>query len=351
MAGDGSEIRLRAPAANTRGATFALLAFAVYSTHDVVVKLLGGVYSPIQIVFFANLFGFPIVTLMLMRDRSDGNLRPRHPYWTALRTAATVVSTTCVFYAFSVLPMAQTYALIFAAPLLITILAIPVLGETVGWRRMAAVFIGLLGVLVVLRPGSTDLTAGHAAALVAAVCSATAAVIVRKIGRDERSAVLLLYPMVANFVIMGCLLAFVYRPMPAIHIGGLATMALLGFCGGLLQIAAYRSGSAVVVAPMQYSQILWAVLYGALIFGETPTLSTGIGAAIIIASGIYVVFREDRTDTRTQRPVLRTQTRYVMGTLPRLSAIRRLWRRDVAPAARPRASAPRKAVAPTGQAH
>ena len=351
MAGDGSEIRLRAPAANTRGATFALLAFAVYSTHDVVVKLLGGVYSPIQIVFFANLFGFPIVTLMLMRDRSDGNLRPRHPYWTALRTAATVVSTTCVFYAFSVLPMAQTYALIFAAPLLITILAIPVLGETVGWRRMAAVFVGLLGVLVVLRPGSTDLTAGHAAALVAAVCSATAAVIVRKIGRDERSAVLLLYPMVANYVIMGCLLAFVYRPMPAIHIGGLATMALLGFCGGLLQIAAYRSGSAVVVAPMQYSQILWAVLYGALIFGETPTLSTGIGAAIIIASGIYVVFREDRTDTRTQRPVLRTQTRYVMGTLPRLSAIRRLWRRDVAPAARPRASAPRKAVAPTGQAH
>ena len=351
MAGDGSEIRLRAPAANSRGAIFALLAFAVYSTHDVVVKLLGGVYSPIQIVFFANLFGFPIVTLMLMRDRSDGNLRPRHPYWTALRTAATVVSTTCVFYAFSVLPMAQTYALIFAAPLLITILAIPILGETVGWRRMAAVFVGLLGVLVVLRPGSTDLTAGHAAALVAAVCSATAAVIVRKIGRDERSAVLLLYPMVANFVIMGCLLAFVYRPMPAIHIGGLATMALLGFCGGLLQIAAYRSGSAVVVAPMQYSQILWAVLYGALIFGETPTLSTGIGAAIIIASGIYVVFREDRTDTRTQRPVLRTQTRYVMGTLPRLSAIRRLWRRDGAPAARPRASAPRKAVAPTGQAH
>ena len=351
MAGDGSEIRLRAPAANTRGATFALLAFAVYSTHDVVVKLLGADYSPVQIVFFANLFGFPIVTLMLMRDRSDGNLRPRHPYWTALRTAATVVSTTCVFYAFSVLPMAQTYALIFAAPLLITILAIPVLGETVGWRRMAAVFVGLLGVLVVLRPGSTDLTAGHAAALVAAVCSATAAVIVRKIGRDERSAVLLLYPMVANFVIMGCLLAFVYRPMPAIHIGGLATMALLGFCGGLLQIAAYRSGSAVVVAPMQYSQILWAVLYGALIFGETPTLSTGIGAAIIIASGIYVVFREDRTDTRTQRPVLRTQTRYVMGTLPRLSAIRRLWRRDGAPAARPRASAPRKAVAPTGQAH
>lgn len=366
MAADGPDAPLRAPAhlANSRGAAFALLAFAVYSTHDVVVKLLGGVYSPVQIVFFANLFGFPIVTLMLMRDRSDGNLRPHHPYWTALRTVATVVSTACVFYAFSVLPLAQTYALIFAAPLLITLLAIPILGETVGWRRLTAVGVGLVGVVVVLRPGSTNLTAGHVAALVAAVCSATAAVIVRKIGRDERSAVLLLYPMVANFVVMGAMLAFVYRPMPAIHLGGVATMALLGFCGGLLHIAAYRNGSAVVVAPMQYSQILWAVAYGALIFGETPDWSTAIGAAIIIASGIYVVFREERTVVATQRPVLRTQSRYVLGTLPRLSTIRRLWRRDGAAAGATAgatvgptvggtgpAAERRKAVAPTGQPH
>ena len=328
MAGTGSEVRARPTAANTRGAFLALVAFAVYSSHDVVVKLLGADYSPIQIVFFANLFGFPIVTLMLMRDRSDGNLRPRHPWWTALRTVSTVVSTTCVFYAFSVLPLAQTYALIFAAPLLITILAIPILGETVGWRRLAAVGVGLIGVMIVLRPGSTDLTPGHVAALVAAVCSATAAVIVRKIGREERSAVLLLYPMVANFVVMGCVLGFVYQPMPAIDLGGLATMALLGFVGGLLQIAAYRAGSAVVVAPMQYSQILWAVAYGALIFGETPDWSTGVGAAVIILSGMYVVLREDRTGAPTQRPVLRTQSRYVLGTLPRLSATRRLWRKD-----------------------
>ena len=127
-------------------ALFALTAFAVYSSHDVVVKFLGGSYSPVQIVFFANLFGFPIVTLMLMRDRVDGNLRPRHPWWTLIRTVAAVASTTCVFYAFSVLPMAQTYALIFAAPLIITILAIPILGETVGLRRTVAVAVGLRGI-------------------------------------------------------------------------------------------------------------------------------------------------------------------------------------------------------------
>ena len=154
-------------------------------------------------MFFANLFGFPIVTLMLMRDPVDGNLRPRHPWWTLLRTVSAVLSTTLVFYAFSVLPMAQTYALIFAAPLLITILAIPILGETVGWRRQARSRSGSSGSSSCCARARPTSTAGHLAALGAAVFSAVAAVVVRKIGHEERSAVLLLYPMVANFLVMG----------------------------------------------------------------------------------------------------------------------------------------------------
>ncbi|MBB5223985.1 S-adenosylmethionine uptake transporter [Amaricoccus macauensis] len=311
---------------NTRGAMFALAAFGIYSTHDVVVKFLGEVYAPFQIVFFSTLFGFPIVTLMLLRDRMQGDLRPRHPWWTLLRTAAAVVSTTSAFYAFSVLPLAQTYALIFAAPLLITVLAVPVLGETVGLHRSIAVMVGLLGVLVVLRPGATEFSSGHLAALAAAVCSSVAAVVVRKIGAEERSAVLLLYPMVANILVMGCILPFVYKPMPGLHLGGVALMALLGFTAALCQIAAYRTGRAVVVAPMQYSQILWAVVYGAFFFHERPDWPTALGAGIIILSGIYVVFREDsRSSTR---PVLRTESRYVSGIYPRISLLRRLARRD-----------------------
>lgn len=207
------------PSSNLRGALFALLAFGIYSTHDVVVKFLGGTYSAVQIVFFANVFGFPIVMLMLMRDPVDGNLKPRHPWWTLIRTTSAVLSTVSAFYAFSVLPMAQTYALIFAAPLLITILAIPILGETVGWRRSLAVIFGLIGVMVVLRPGATSLAAGHLAAIAAAVFSAIGAVVVRKIGHEERSAVLLVYPMAANFLVMGCLLPFAYKPMPVLHLG------------------------------------------------------------------------------------------------------------------------------------
>ena len=139
---------------------------------------------------------------------------------------------------------------------------------------------------------------------------------------------LLLYPMVANYLIMGAAMPFVYRPMPAVDVGGLMLMACLGFLGALCHITAYRTGSAVVVAPMQYSQILWAVLYGAAFFGERPDWSTGLGAAIIILSGIYVVFREDRGGISTSRPVLETRSRFVTGTYPRISSVFRLFRRE-----------------------
>lgn len=313
---------------NGRGALFSLSAFAVYSTHDVVVKFLGHSFSPFQIIFFSVLFGFPIVTVMLMRDRTDGNLRPRHPWWSGIRVVAAMITGACVFYAFSTLPMAQVYAIIFAAPLLITILAIPILGEKVGWRRGVAVLVGLVGVLVVLQPGQTDLTIGHLAALIAAISSALASVIVRKIGNEERSAVLLLYPMVANFIVMGAILPFVYQPVHVDHLGGFALMAFLAFCGSLLQIQAYRSGNAVVVAPMQYSQIIWAAVFGALFFSEYPDRNTVLGAAIIIASGIYIVFREDSSTASENTPVLGTRSRATTGGIsPRVSTMQRFFRK------------------------
>ena len=179
---------------NLRGAALALFAFALFAAHDVVVKFLGGQYSVFQIIFFSVLLSFPLVLLMLMRDATKGTLIPVHPWWSAARTVAIIITGSSAFYAFSAIPLAQVYAILFAAPLLITILSIPILGEKVGPHRWGAIIVGLAGVLVVIRPGATDLELGHFAAVAAAVCGAFASVIVRKIGRDERSAVLLLYP-------------------------------------------------------------------------------------------------------------------------------------------------------------
>ncbi len=296
---------------NLQGALLSLAAFGLYATHDVVVKFLGESYSPFQIIFFSVLMGFPYVTLMLMRDKTDGNLRPRHPWWVGVRTAAALLNVVAGFYAFSVLPLAQTYAIFFAMPLLITLMAIPLLGEKVGIHRGIAVVVGLIGVIVVLQPGSVPLGLGHLAALVAALTGAFVSVVVRKIGKDERSAVLILYPMMLNFLATGAMMPFVYHPMPLAHVGLLALMALLGFVATILVIEAYRTAPAVIVAPMQYSQIIWAAFFGYLLFNEGIDLPTLIGTAIIMASGTYIVMREGTPNVSENRPVLQSPARTV----------------------------------------
>jgi len=313
---------------NLKAAFIAMIAFGLFATHDVAVKILGGVYSPFQIIFFSVLLSFPLATLMLMRDSTSGHLRPVHPWWTALRTIAAVATGFSAFYAFSVLPLAQVYAILFASPLFITVLSIPILHERVGVHRWFAVALGLVGVFVVLRPGSAEIGLGHAAALVAAAGSATASVIIRKIGKDERSAVLMLYPMVANFVVMAAILPMVYRPMPLEHLGLLAIVSFLAFLAGLCVIAAYRHGDAAVVAPMQYSQILWAAGYGLLFFDEQGDIFTWTGAGIVILSGMYIVLRESIFGTSRNTPVLNTKTRYESGTMPRVNLFQKRAKRD-----------------------
>lgn len=312
--------------ANLRGALLALLAFGVYASHDAVVKLLGAGYSPFQLIFFSVLFAFPLALLMIMRDPQPGTLLPVHPWWIALRTAAAVITGTTAFYALTVLPLAQVYAIVFTTPLIITVLAIPVLGERVRIRRWVAVIVGLCGVLVVIRPGTADLTLGHLAALAASFGGAVASIIVRKVGADERPVVLLLYPMVANFALMAVALPFVYQPMPIADLGLVAFMSVLGWAGGVIIIAAYKSGEAVIVAPMQYSQIVWAAGYGWLFFGESLDLWTIVGAAIISASGLYIVLREGRSGASANRPVLTAKSRPDTGTSPRPTLLARMAR-------------------------
>ena len=110
--------------------------------------------------------------------------------------------------------------------------------------------------------------------------------------------------MVANFVVLGVALPFVYKPMPIEHLGMIGIIAAFGFVAMLLVISAYRTAEAVIVAPMQYSQILWAVVYGAVFFNENPDFYTALGAGVIIASGIYIVLREDSGTVSINRPVL-----------------------------------------------
>lgn len=290
---------------NKRGFLLGLLAFGIFATHDVLIKSLGGSYSVFQIIFFATLFAFLPLTIVMMVDKSQGNFRPHHPWWLALRTICALIGASCAFYAFTVLPLAEVYALLFAMPLLITALSVPFLGETVGVRRWIAVLVGFIGVIVVLRPGAADFTLGHAAALTAAVVSSMANIIVRKIGNEERSAVLILIPMITNVAVMASLMPFVYKPVSLPDLGVMALIGTIVIGAQIAMIGAYRAAPAAIVAPVQYSQILWAVAFGYFFFSETPDKWVAIGSAIIIGSGIFVIWREGGAKASTVRPVTR----------------------------------------------
>ncbi len=292
-----------------RAAGFGLAGYAIFSAHDAIIKSLGGTYSVIQIVFFSSLFTFPLIALLLVRDAEPGTLRPKNTRLVALRSVSGSIAAFTAFYAFTVLPLAQVYAILFATPLLITLLAIPFLGETVRLRRGLAVVAGLVGVIVVLRPGAQDLSLGHLAALLASLLSAINAIIMRKIGSEERTVVMILFPMFMGFLFMAAGLGFVYKPMPLVDLALMAVIAVLVLIAMTCVLFAYRHGPAIVVAPMQYSQIIWAVFFGTLFFGEKPDLITFLGTAIIVSSGLYILRREGDPSVSRTTPVLRTRTR------------------------------------------
>ena len=291
----------------------ALAAFASFSTHDVFIKVLSARYTPVQIVFCIALFSFPLILLNLARDPASDTLLPRNPGWMLARAVSAALSGVFGFYSFSVLPMAEVYALLFAMPLLITVMAIPILGEKVGLRRALAVLVGMGGVLIVLRPGSSELELGHLTALTGATFAALTSVITRKIGGVERISVMMLYAMMGNFLLMLPLMPFVYVAMPGPDVLMMVATAGFAFVAMHLIILAYRRAEAVVVAPMQYSQIIWAVVFGALFFNEYPDSMTLIGASVVIASGVYIVMREARAKVSETSPVLTGRVRPETG--------------------------------------
>ncbi len=309
---------------NLKAIGFALMSMGVFATHDVIIKLLGAHYPSMQVLFFSSLLSFPLVSLVLLQQRRPGTLRPQHPGWVALRSVCAMMSGVCAFYAFSALPLAQVYAILFATPLLITLLSIPLLGERVGIHRWLAVGLGLCGVLIVLRPGGDTLAIGHLAALMAALSSATAAVVTRRLGGDERPLVLLMWPMLGNLLVTGAGLSLGYAPMQLPHLAMAGMIAVLGLTGGFLSIRAYRVGEAAIVAPMQYSQIIWATVYGWFIFGETLDRPTVIGAGVIIASGLYIVWRESSRGSDTNQPVIAARLRGDTVTTPKSTLLQRI---------------------------
>ena len=301
------------PQRTVRGLLIALLGYAVFSSHDALVKVLHE-YSVFQIVFFAMLFGYVPFSLARFADARQISLRPKNPLFVFLRAILMVGSLCSAFFAFSMLPMVQAYVLLFTTPVLILLLSIPVLGEKVHWFRGLSIFIGMTGVLIVLRPSPDSLQIGHLFGILAACCGAGAAVISRKIGGLENAATLILSPLLLNIMVTGSMLYFVYKPMPLLDLSLMFLLGVLGLIGQLLILTGFRCAPAAVIAPMQYSQLIWAIVFGYLFFNEPVDNIALFGAGVTNLSGVLMVWRESRVSVN--QPILRTRNMRGVGAGP-----------------------------------
>jgi drug/metabolite transporter (DMT)-like permease len=274
------------------GIAIALTGNLMFSTSDAIVKTLTSRYSVFQIIVFQASFAMFPIAAMLARSGGFTRVRIRHPRLVLLRAFVAGTGTVCGFFSFSQLPLAESYSIAFCAPLLVTILSIPVLGERVGIHRWTAVLIGLAGVLVMVRPGFATLHIGHLGAFVSAVINAGTILLMRRLAREEHHAVLV------GAVISGLIVVSLPGMIWTFHmprLGDLGLFAVTGLLMGSAQffiVKALSFAPAAVVAPMQYSQMFWAILYGLLLFGTAVDPFVVVGVVIVIGSGVYIMQRE-----------------------------------------------------------
>ncbi len=278
-----------------KGILVGFLSFAVFSCGDACVKALGGRLTVFEIGFFTTLFAFIAVPFVKRpSERWRDMFRMHRPRLVLLRTLAGVMAGMLSIYSFTHLPLAEVYALIFLAPLFVTILSIPFLGETVGWRRALAILVGFAGVVLVVRPGFRELLPAHFAAAGIALCGAVTVLVLRALGPTEKRITLMGVVFCASLTVNGTIMLTDFRvPAPTDFL----LIAVAGLCGGtghMLLMAATRAAPANRIAPAQYSQIVWAVMLGALFFGELPDATAFAGIALVTLAGLFTFVREEK---------------------------------------------------------
>jgi drug/metabolite transporter (DMT)-like permease len=275
------------------GIILALAGYAVYAWGDGMVKAVGGQLSIFEIGFFNTLFaGVFLFFLKPEGEQWRGFWRMERPWAVQARALSGLAAGVFGVYAFTTIPLAEVYALIFLAPLFVTLLSIVILKEKVGPWRWAAVFAGFAGIMLVVRPGFRALELGHLAALMVAFLAAFTIILMRSLAQEKQTTmlgVLVGYSLIFN----GIAASATSFAVPDPKLFGL--LALAGACtagGHRLQLLAIRRSPANQIAPTHYSQIIWAVVIGATFFNEYPDWITLIGLAVVGGSGLLTLVRE-----------------------------------------------------------
>ncbi|MCI5077249.1 DMT family transporter [Oricola sp.] len=276
------------------GIALMIAAAACLSINDAFAKALTAGYLPIQILFVRNIIALPIAALVAWKMGGTAALRSRRPAAHLMRGAIWVAAATLFFTSLGYLALAEATVLIFAAPVFVTALSALVLKDEVGWRRWSAVLVGFAGVLIVVRPGGSTFQAASLFPVATALLYAVLMISARWVDSRESVWTLMLYQTGAGALICALAMPFLWTPMRMEDLWLFVGISLSGTAGITMMTQAFRFAPAAVIAPFDYTALIWAALMGWLFWNEIPDVATYAGGAVIIASGAFIVWRESR---------------------------------------------------------
>lgn len=268
-------------------------AVACFACLDATAKYLGRHVGVLEVVWARYASAFVLAFIVSNPITRPGLLATKRPALQIGRSALLLGSTLFNFFSFKYLQLDQALAILFSTPLMVAALAGPTLGEWVGPRRWAAIGVGFLGVMLVVRPGYGAIHPAAFLSVLSAVCSAGYAIMTRTLARYDSNETTLFYSNLVGAVVVLPLMPFFWvTPSDPLQIFLMITFGAFGSIGHYLLIAAHRHTPASVLSPFMYSQLVWTMTLGDLVFGDVPNRWTLAGASIVVASGLYLVHRE-----------------------------------------------------------
>lgn len=269
-----------------------LLGAAVLTANDAVLKWMTGGYHVAQIMFCRGVFISIPLAVLIWRAGGLASLRTKNKKGHAVRALLVIVGTFLFVSGLKHLPLTDAIAIAFAGPLFITALAPPLLGEHVGWRRWMAVLAGFAGIVIIMRPGGGVFQWAALLPLAASLTGAFRDILTRSMSAKETSVALLFYTSLGVVVAGMAAAPFVWTPVPPADWGWFAVNGFLIGSAHFLMIETFRYGEAALVAPFKYSGVIWAALFGYLIWGDIPDTGAVLGVSIVVVAGLYILRRE-----------------------------------------------------------
>ncbi|MBB3021490.1 drug/metabolite transporter (DMT)-like permease [Microvirga lupini] len=272
-----------------------------FSCLDATAKWVNQSVDP-MVTVWARYMSAAVLTFMVINPRTQpGALRTRRLPLQLLRSFLLLASTFCNFLALKYLQLVETQSIIFATPLLVALLAAPMLGERIGWQRLTAIAVGFVGILVITRPGLGTMHPAALLSLAGSVAYAFYNIVTKMLASSDSVATTTLYSSVAGIVFLTPVLPWVWSTPSSPLVWFL--LASTGFYGGFghwLLVLAHARAPAAILAPFIYSQIIWMLALGYIVFGDWPDSWTFVGAGIVIASGLYLLSRERTKRTQPE---------------------------------------------------